>query len=105
MTTCPWFPHEVDPDPADLELSVGSVGMCLVCSLKYVVKRTTPSYKLVRDVAGSAATIFALSGKVPKHDYASLLSAKGVPIALKLLGVTRRGPRRAPRRGDRGRRG
>ena len=97
MTACPWFPHDVDPDPADLELSVGSVGMCLVCSLKYVVKRTTPSYKLVRDSAGSAATILARSRALPKHDYASLLSAKGVPLALKQLGVA---PQR--RRGRRG---
>jgi hypothetical protein len=87
MTQCPWFDHDVDPDPAGLGLAVGVVGMCLICSLQYVVTRTTPSYKLVRDGAGSASTIFALSKVSEVHDYRSLFSAKGVKKALVELGV------------------
>lgn len=87
MARCPWFPHDVDPDPADAGLPVGGVGMCLVCNLKYVVKQTTPSYKLARDGAGSAATIFALTSSKVKHDYGALLSTKDVAATLKKLGV------------------
>jgi hypothetical protein len=90
MTLCPWFPHDVDPDPAELELPTGAVGMCMVCSLKYVVKKTKPNYVLARDVEGSAATIFALSRTALAKDFKPLLKVKGVTKTLTTLGVPKK---------------
>jgi hypothetical protein len=53
MAKCPWFNHDVDPDPATLALDVGEIGNCMVCGLKYVVLQTDPSYKLARDQSAS----------------------------------------------------
>ncbi|HSN29033.1 MAG TPA: hypothetical protein VLT45_22250 [Kofleriaceae bacterium] len=87
MTRCPWFGHDVDPDPATLQLSKGAVGVCLRCNLQYVVVATSPVYQLDRDEDGSALAALALSSRRPRLDYERVLARKGIVSALKRVNI------------------
>ena len=60
MAKCPWFAHDVAPDPAVVGLTKNEIGLCTVCSLFYVVKRVNP-YKLAKADAASAPVLAAIA--------------------------------------------
>ena len=88
MAKCPWFAHDVKPDPAVAGLAVGEIGLCTVCGLFYAVKKTNP-YQLTKADEASAPVLAAVAQHgttKARTAVAPFLKRKQVRAALKRLG-------------------
>jgi TIR domain len=79
MTRCPWFDHDVKPDPAVLGLNAGDIGTCRVCSHRYRVLSTSP-YRLDREL-GDDREVPQASPPIPRFDRDDNFLGQPAPLA------------------------
>lgn len=78
MTRCPWFDHDVKPDPAVLGLKAGDIGTCRVCFHRYRMLSTSP-YRLDRE-PGDDREVPQASPPILRFDGDDILLGQPAPL-------------------------